>query len=726
MILEHLTLRNFCLYRGEQTFDLAPVPAPRGGGMRPIVLFGGTNGAGNTTLLDAIQLALYGTRARCSKRTNLGYDEFLRQSIHHGVPGSEGAAVAVSFRHASGGEEHVYEVNRSWTAQGKKVREELQVSLDGRPDRWHSNHWGQLVEDFFLLEVSQLFFFDAEKIRSLAEDETSSQVLGTAVKSLLGLDLAERLIADAAVLEARATAASEGEPSRDDRGELEREVERLRAEVAAMKTARGEHENLVLRARADSERLGAEFRAAGGRHWEASGDRKRRIEGLTKEIGECERQLVACAGSELPLGLVGDLLERVESQDEREQQAAEAEVIRRLLAGRDERLVGLLAELEAPPGVVRKVKSHLARDRETRAAEAADVNPRLMLAAGARLSLHHLRGHRLGELRREAESLLERRTHLRRELEEVKRDDSITPEDREIGVVVERLRAANERLGKLKEQAEQLDRAMAERRAELEVRSSRLQKIREREANADSARDDRRRMARIAARTRVVMQEFLTRATERKIERLSDLITDSFRFLLRKQSLVERIHIDPATFAITLDNQAGHPLPKERLSEGEKQIFAIAVLWGLARASAHPLPAIIDTPMARLDAAHRRHLIERYFPNASHQVLILSTDTEVDRHYYQALRPYIARLSPAIRRGVACDSRRGGILLGRGGRDRVEGPGMRSRPPSRDREGAVEQPTPSHRSLTVAARQRRPCATRGMADRVRSGMGDPA
>jgi DNA sulfur modification protein DndD len=107
--------------------------------------------------------------------------------------------------------------------------------------------------------------------------------------------------------------------------------------------------------------------------------------------------------------------------------------------------------------------------------------------------------------------------------------------------------------------------------------------------------------------------------------------------------MVERIHIDPSTFSITLYNEAGHALAKERLSEGEKQIFAISVLWGLARASAHPLPAIIDTPMARLDAAHRRHLVERYFPHASHQVLILSTDTEVDRHYYQALQPHIAR-----------------------------------------------------------------------------------
>ncbi len=47
--------------------------------------------------------------------------------------------------------------------------------------------------------------------------------------------------------------------------------------------------------------------------------------------------------------------------------------------------------------------------------------------------------------------------------------------------------------------------------------------------------------------------------------------------------------------------------------------------------------------MARLDATHRRHLVERYFPNASHQVVIFSTDTEVDRQYYRDLQPHIAR-----------------------------------------------------------------------------------
>ena len=92
MILDKLTLRNFCLFRGQQVFDLSPVQ--RQGKRRPIVLFGGINGGGKTTLFDAAQLALYGGRARCSKRAGLSYDEFLRPGVERpaGPPGGPGAA----------------------------------------------------------------------------------------------------------------------------------------------------------------------------------------------------------------------------------------------------------------------------------------------------------------------------------------------------------------------------------------------------------------------------------------------------------------------------------------------------------------------------------------------------------------------------------------------------------------------------------------------------------
>src|SRR5438034_2036550 len=201
MILEQLMLRNFCLFRGKQVFELAPLQ--RDGKLRPIVLFGGINGGGKTTLFDAIQLALYGNRARCSKRANLSYEDFLRQSIHHGTAAGEGAGVWLSFRYATDGADHEYEVRRDWLVQDGKLRENLFVYQDGLLNYSLARNWPQLVEELIPLEISQLFFFDGEKIRALAEDVSSSEALGAAVKALLGLDIVERLVTDATVLQTR-------------------------------------------------------------------------------------------------------------------------------------------------------------------------------------------------------------------------------------------------------------------------------------------------------------------------------------------------------------------------------------------------------------------------------------------------------------------------------------------------------------------------------------------
>jgi DNA sulfur modification protein DndD len=98
----------------------------------------------------------------------------------------------------------------------------------------------------------------------------------------------------------------------------------------------------------------------------------------------------------------------------------------------------------------------------------------------------------------------------------------------------------------------------------------------------------------------------------------------------------------------------GQLLPKQRLSAGEKQLLAIAFLWGLARVSGRNLPIAIDTPLGRLDSSHRNHLVERYFPTASHQVILLSTDTEIGKPELVKLteqeaisRSYLLKYHPA-------------------------------------------------------------------------------
>ena len=100
------------------------------------------------------------------------------------------------------------------------------------------------------------------------------------------------------------------------------------------------------------QRLEEEFKAAGGKHWEARGDRKRRQEELKNEVNDCESRLVSLAATELPLCLLDDLLERVKRQDERERLAAEVEVVRQILAGAGRSPAGLAGRsAKAPPAI---------------------------------------------------------------------------------------------------------------------------------------------------------------------------------------------------------------------------------------------------------------------------------------------------------------------------------------------------------------------------------------
>jgi DNA sulfur modification protein DndD len=642
MLLEELTLHNFCLYRGRQTFELAPDRT--NGRPRPIVLCGGINGGGKTTLLDAIQLALYGSRARCSKRASLSYDDFLRECIHRSVEPGEGAGVALSFRYAAEGEEQIYLVRRAWQVKEGKLRETLQVSRDGEHDRWLSDNWQQLVEELIPLGISQLFFFDAEKIRFLADDETGNQTLGAAIKSLLGLDLAERLIADATVLEGRLAKRMVADEDRGELETLEAEIAAAEAEVKALMTERASLENSVQRAAAELKRAEERFANFGGEHWQERERRRAQLKSLEAREEDLNAALVALAAGELPLALTRDLLRGVVEQDRHERQATEALVVERLLEERDRKFLEVLKEQRASPKMLTLLSDLQESDRrQRRAGVASDAPARLALSEPARAMLAGLQEHGLNERATEAERLLAQVRQVTHEREGVERSLAATPAEERIRDVTVQLQEATKCEALLVDEARRLSGKIDAAKYVRDERIERQRKLVEKRVRQEIRDEDIARMAQLAARTKTTMREFLRRATAAKIDRLSSLISESFRFLLRKQTLVEQIMIDPESFAITLYGDDGQAIAKQRLSEGEKQIFAISVLWGLARASARSLPTIIDTPMARLDARHRQRLVERYFPNASHQVIILSTDTEVDRRYYEALAPHLAR-----------------------------------------------------------------------------------
>ena len=142
-----------------------------------------------------------------------------------------------------------------------------------------------------------------------------------------------------------------------------------------------------------------------------------------------------------------------------------------------------------------------------------------------------------------------------------------------------------------------------------------------------------------------VLASYTKQLTQAKIATLGNAIVDGFNELSHKPDRIKRVELDPQTFAVTLYDTYNRPLLKDELSAGEKQIYTTALLWGLAKTSGKTLPMIIDTPLGRLDTTHRQLLVEHYFPYVSHQVILLSTDTEVTGDLLSLLKtPYFARI----------------------------------------------------------------------------------
>jgi len=143
-------------------------------------------------------------------------------------------------------------------------------------------------------------------------------------------------------------------------------------------------------------------------------------------------------------------------------------------------------------------------------------------------------------------------------------------------------------------------------------------------------------------RGRANLEVFQDRMRGRHISRLEGFILGGLKTLYRKQGFVKAVSISPSDYSIVLELEGEGTVPAFKLSAAERQLLAVSVLWGLAKASERELPTIIDTPLGRLDSKHRATFVERYFPKAAKQVILLSTDEEVVGRYYEMLKPFIA------------------------------------------------------------------------------------
>jgi len=637
MILDELVLHDFGLYGGRQSLILTPA-APD----RPIVLIGGLNGGGKTTLLEAIQLCLFGSAAPAVARSQGGYLEHLRRRIHRQSDVQE-AGVELSFRHTSNGTEHSYRLIRSWSvASGGACREAFEVLRDGTLDRVATENWAERVEEFMPARIASLFLFDGEKIESYADPEEAPALIATAVHNLLGLDIVEMLAADLSTLERR---------KRADRPVIEggTAADQARALLAERRERRVELHRIVAAGNDALDRASREMKAVDERFRREGGDlyeRRAAIEAETaqarRDATESERMVRELSGGAAPLLLVSELLLAVRDRDREEQETRKAAEMSNALLDEHAALMDI-PQIAALPSRDRwSIEATLAERREA-LAELGDRKTHLDLPPEAQAHLASFVGAGLDELRTQVMGAVGRANDTRLAADGAEAALEAIPSTE----ALERLQSDRSKLradvARLEAETRASGEALAAADREIEQLREREARLAEQEAVERFHCEDVDRTLAHSARVRSTLLRFREAVVERHVERIQRLVLESFQGLVRKPDLVTGLRIDPRGFAIELTGSDGRPLAASQLSAGERQLLAVAMLWGLARASGRPLPTVIDTPLGRLDSEHRSRLVDRYFPHASHQVILLSTDEEIAGGYHEALLGSIGR-----------------------------------------------------------------------------------
>lgn len=622
-------------------------------GTGPVILIGGMNGAGKTTLLDAVRLCLYGKRSLGARVSRNEYYEYLSTMIHRNPTSSlplDSASVSLEFEYARGGKKKHYRVERAWQQRGKthrSVKESFFVSEDNQLNAdFDAAYWQDYINELIPIGVSQFFFFDGEDIQKLTDDSSHDQFLAESIKSLLGLNLVDRLKSDLSIYANRLAKQNSPEP-------LQQEIEAAESEIADLSSSLNdvtEHlestQTKIERLETQISRQESQIAAEGGGYAEKRESLKLQQEQLSTEIEKLENEIRDLCGNLFPFALVPDLLMRLEKRLRKEIEYDQWEEKNRVLKTENTKLINDLtsasfwdnsfseSEIEfVYSKIAPELKTQLELPKELESFEKTRER-----SSSEYDQLFEWIKTCLNDIPQKFRKLNDALKNAELELQKVEQYLQKAPDEEVLKPLIEKLSKLNQNLGQLCKQEKDQDLTIRSLNSQLVEAERKLEKLRHTQQLGEAHIKRQQQVSQVKS----VLSSYTSLLTQAKIVTLGNSIVESFNQLSHKPDRISRVEINPDTFAVTLYDSNRCELSKEELSAGEKQIYTTALLWGLAKTSGKPLPMILDTPLGRLDSSHRKLLVERYFPHASHQMILLSTDTEVDEFFHSLMEPYIS------------------------------------------------------------------------------------
>lgn len=673
MQIKEISLNNFRIYKGQNTINLLP------NGDKNIIVISGMNGFGKTTFLMSLVWCLYGRQMENVDELYKkeiwdkgGYGKYIGNTLNRlaKLENDSKFSVSIIFKDVKIPEITCNEVKITRTLDTiTSTSDKVEVLIDGYPNQLIQDLTTDkqdgaeiFIRDFILpIEIAKFFFFDAEKIVSLAEINSPEQrkLLSKAYTEVLGIkkyeDLKDRLenIQD----KYRKKFATPKEKA--ELNQIEADIKNSSIEIESIEQTIKDLEEERNEKQSESNEIQMRLVQEGNvMTLEQLNNLKEEEKTLDEKIGLLQNDLKSLFDL-IPFGLAGETLMDVLTQLENEQNFKENKYKQEDIR---EKTKNIINDIEEERVIEKFVFDTAIRDFYEKQIEKqikkyfySDLPelPELFR------SLHDFSTEQMNEV----SSLIVNLKHSFKE-SFTQISDSYSRTKSDLDSIRRKIRNAekdteDEYFAELRSKKEGFDKRVSNINSEIQDYYERIgaikaaiKTLRQNQETLRKKLDDSRRYSEKDHKTNEVLQElkhFIKEFKDTTKKKLGENILNELQVLMHKKGFIHRVEVSinqaGDDIDIILYNERGEKIDKSSLSMGERQMYASALLKSLVAESDIEFPVFIDSPMQKFDPEHSENVIREFYPTVSNQVVLfpLLIKELSKKEYEEMLKPNVSK-----------------------------------------------------------------------------------
>lgn len=620
MIINTLTIENISSFKGKHVFHFRHTPKST------IALIFGENGAGKTSILQAIKIGLYGQFLFNNSKNN--YQSYLNSFIRR----SEiAASVELHFQLQTLSGIKEFTIARRWQRNNGSFKETLSIFESNEPCKEvNFQFYQEFIFSIIPIGMMELFFFDGEKINSLGETLSSGEI-SSAVKKLIGISAIDALEEAVKKSQLDALQGTSGyESLYKTINDLDKSLSCLRKEGELLHQQYAETNDAIKKCKTLLANKEIVFFETGGNLASSHEVLKEKQKSLQARLEDTQAKIRESSQEYLPLCVLSEELKELAGQVLAERDDTVKLIVKEYALEKNKQIERALIENGASKDIIKAALRILAipdgppqQPVHGLSAKQADEILGIIKTVDDVIRPQAL----------EAFTALDAVWH---ELNSIESALEKAPDSTELVETLSAMKDINMLLAKHEKSIEDI--LAQKKRIESDVNALENKKhTLLQQVDKQGAVNKSEEMAKNFPR---VLRKIKANLFERRLQTLQRLILQNVQTLFRKSQLIQNVQV-ASDFSIELIGKNSTIIDLKCLSAGEQQMLATATQWALATLASDNIPTVIDTPLARLDSHHRKNLIQAYYPMMK-QLILLSTDEEIGGPLLQQLKPSIS------------------------------------------------------------------------------------